>query len=139
MPDEDKNILESKPGKKSLKHAFVICFDLECSLLKMNTCDNNPKKSYTIAKELHKSSGYSLVTRYSFDKYENEQTYYRGEDPMKRFCDELKDHVNRTINYEMKSVDPFTAEEKHHMKTNNYVIYAKRNFVLIKVIKKNTN
>ena len=68
MPDEDKNILESKPGKKSLKHAFVICVDLECSLLKMNTCDNNPKKSYTIAKALHKPLGYSLDTCCSFDK-----------------------------------------------------------------------
>ena len=31
----DNNILESKPGKKSLKHPFVIYADLEC-LLKKN-------------------------------------------------------------------------------------------------------
>ena len=30
MPDANKNILESKPGKKSLKHVFVIYVDLEC-------------------------------------------------------------------------------------------------------------
>ena len=43
MPDVDNNILESKPGKKSLKHPFIIYADLECLLLKMNTCNNNPK------------------------------------------------------------------------------------------------
>ena len=59
MPDADNNILKSKPGTKSLKHAFVICADLECLLLKINTCDNNPNKSYTIAKALRKPSGYS--------------------------------------------------------------------------------
>ena len=68
MPDVDNNILQSKPGKKSLKNAFVIYADLECLLLKMNTCNNNPNKSYTTAKALHKSSGYSLLTSCSFDK-----------------------------------------------------------------------
>ena len=50
MPDPKKNILESEPGKKSLKHAFVIYADLECLLFKINTCNNNPNKSYTTVK-----------------------------------------------------------------------------------------
>ena len=78
MPDVNKNILESKLGKKPLKNAFVIYADLECLLLKMNTCNNNPNKSYTIAKVLHKPSGYSLLTSSSFDKTENKKTYYVG-------------------------------------------------------------
>ena len=53
MPDANKNTLESKPWKKSLKHAFVINGDLECLLLKMSTCNNNPNKSYTTVKVLH--------------------------------------------------------------------------------------
>ena len=83
MHDANNNILESKPGKKSLKHAFVIYADLECLLLKMNTCNNNninnnnPNKSYTIAKAIHTPSRYSLLTSCSFDKSENKQTYYR--------------------------------------------------------------
>ena len=32
MPDDDNNILKSKTGKKSSKHDFVICADLECLL-----------------------------------------------------------------------------------------------------------
>ena len=71
IPDVDNNMLESKPGKKSLKNAFIIYADLECLLLKMNTCNNNPNKAYTTAKALHKISGYSLLTSCSFDKSEN--------------------------------------------------------------------
>ena len=37
MLDAENNILKSKPGKKSLKHPFIIYADLECLLLKMNT------------------------------------------------------------------------------------------------------
>ena len=112
MPDVDNNILESKPGKKSLKHPFTIYADLECLLLKMNTCNNNPNKSYTTAKALHNPSGYSLLISCSFDRLENKLTYYRGKDCMKRFCDDLKEHVTRITNYEMKPMDPLTEEEK---------------------------
>ena len=120
--------------KKSLKHAFVIYADLECLLLKMNTCNNN-NKSYTTAKALHKPSGYSLLTSCSFDKSENKQTYYRGRDCMKRFCNDLKEHLTRITNYEMKPMDPLTEAVKNHMKIKSYVIYVRKNFVPI-IIKK---
>ena len=100
MSDFDNNILESKPGKKSLKHPFIIYADLECLLLKMNTCNNNLNKSYKTAKVLHKLSGYSLLPSCSFDKSENKQTYHRKRDCMKRFCNDLKEHVIRIINNE---------------------------------------
>ena len=77
----------------------------------MNTCNNN-NKSYTTAKALHKPSGYSLLTSCSFDKSENKQTFYRGRDCMKRFCDDLKEHVTRITNYEMKPMDPLAEDEK---------------------------
>ena len=92
MPDVDNNILESKPRKKSLKHPFIIYADLECLLSKTNTCNNNPNKSYT-AKALHNPAGYSLLTSCSFDKSKNKQTYCRGRDYMKRFCDDLKEQL----------------------------------------------
>ena len=112
MPDVDNNILESKPEKKSLKNAFIIYADLECLLLKMNTCNNNLNKSYTTAKALHKPSGYSLLTSCSFDKSKNKQTYYRGKDCMERFCDNLKEHVTKITNYEIKPMNPLTEEEE---------------------------
>ena len=85
---------------------------MECLLLKINTCDNDLNKSYTTAKALHKPSGYSLVKYCSFDKSKNEQTYYRGKNCMKKFCDDLKEHVNRIINFEMKPMTLLTDEEK---------------------------
>ena len=89
MPDEDNNILEYIPEEKSLKVLFIIYDDLEC-LLK-NKINTYPDKSYTKKKEVHKPSGYSLVTCYSFDKSKNERKHYRGEDCMKMFCKDLKD------------------------------------------------
>ena len=73
MPDEDNKILKYILGKKSLKVPFVIYADLECLLQKINTCQNNPEKSYTEKKATHKPSGYSLLTCCSFDKSKNEQ------------------------------------------------------------------
>ena len=135
MPDVDNNIFENKPGKKSLKHPFIIYADLEYFLLKMNTCNNNLNMSYTTPKALHKPSGYSLLTSCSFDKLENKQTYYRGRDCMKRFCDNLKEHVTRITNHEMKPMDSLTEEEKQSYKNQELSIYVRKNFVLI-IIKK---
>ena len=81
-------------------------------IIKMNRWNNNPNKSYTPAKALHKPSGYSLLTSCSFDKSENKQTYYRKRDCMKRFCNDLKEHFIRIINYETKPMIALTEEEK---------------------------
>ena len=44
---------------------------------------------------------------------------------MKRFCDDLNEHITRISNYEMKPV------KKNHMKIKSYVIYAIKSFVPI--------
>ena len=53
IPDEDNKILKYIPGEKSLKVPFIIYVDLECLLRKINTCQNNPEKSYTEKKAKH--------------------------------------------------------------------------------------
>ena len=68
MPDKSNKTLKYVPGKKSLRVPFIIYADLECLLKKINTCQNNPEKSYTEKKALHKPLGYSLLTCYSFNK-----------------------------------------------------------------------
>ena len=60
MRDEDNKILKYIPGEK-LKVPFIYA-DLECLLQKINTLQNNPKKSYTEKKATHRPSHYSLVT-----------------------------------------------------------------------------
>ena len=62
-------------------------------------------------------SGCSLFTHSSFDKTKNNLDYYRGEDCMKKFCKDLREHSTKIINYEKKDVIPLTKkEEKHHNK-----------------------
>ena len=90
MPTEDNKILKYISGEKSLRVPFIIYADIECLPQKINSCQNNSKKLYTEKKAVHKPSGYSLVTCCSFDKSKNERKYYRGEDCMKMFCNDLK-------------------------------------------------
>ena len=47
MPDEDKKILKYNPGEKSLKVPFIVYAYLECLVGKINTCQNDAKKSFT--------------------------------------------------------------------------------------------
>ena len=58
MADENNKILKYNPGEKSLKVPFIIYPDLECLLKKLDTCQNNPEKSYTEKKAKHRPSGY---------------------------------------------------------------------------------
>ena len=102
MPDENSKILKYNPGEKSLKVPYIIYADLECLPEKVNTCQNNPEKSYTEKKAKHKPSGYSLVRCCSFDKSKNECIYYRGKDCMERFCKDLRGQAMKIINYEKK-------------------------------------
>ena len=56
---------------------------------------------------------------------------------MKMFCNELKEQVNKIINYEMKAMTLLTNEEKESYKNQEIVTYVEKNFVLIKIIKNN--
>ena len=116
MPAEDNKILKYNHGEKSMKVSFVICADLECLLVKINTCRNNPEKSSTTKISKHSPSGYSLFTCSSFDTKEKKLDCHRGEDCMKEFCKDLKKHVTRIIKYDKKKMILLTKEERktHH-------------------------
>ena len=47
MPTENNNTLKYNHGEKSLKVPFTIYADLECLLIKQQSCQNNPNDSYT--------------------------------------------------------------------------------------------
>ena len=47
-------------------------------------------------------SGYSLFTQCSFDSTKTKLDGYRAKDCMKRFCEDLKEHATKVINYEKK-------------------------------------
>ena len=60
---------------KSLWIPFVIYTNLECLLVKQQSCQNNPGKSYTERKAIHEACGYSLDFISSFDLKENKHSF----------------------------------------------------------------
>ena len=67
MPEENNKKLKNKQEEKSMRVPFIIYFDIECLLEKMNTRHNNPEKSSTTKINKHTPSGYSLFTHCPFD------------------------------------------------------------------------
>ena len=98
---------------------FVIHADLESLLENMNTCYDSHEKSSTTKINKHTPSGFSLFTYCSFDTTKNKLDYYRGEDCMKKFCLDLREHATQIINYEKKEMILLTKkEEKNYNKQN---------------------
>ena len=102
MPIEDNNKLKCNHGEKSLKAPFAIYADLECLLIKQQSCQNNLNESYTERKAMHEPCGYSLDLVSSFDSKQNKHNFYRGKDCIKRFCSDLKELPTKIIDYEEK-------------------------------------
>ena len=112
MPTKGNNTIKYNHGEKSIKMPFTIYADLDCLLEKINTCQNDPNKSSIAKINKHAPSGYSIFTHCSFDESKNKINYYRGDDCMKKFCKDLREHSTKIINYEKKKMIPLTTEEK---------------------------
>ena len=63
--NQENKYISSTSGKSTLKIPFIIHADLECLLLKMDSCENTPKRSYSEKKALHVPSGFSILICYS--------------------------------------------------------------------------
>ena len=128
MPSPNNNIIKYNQGEKSLELPFIIYADLECLLKKIDTCYNNPDLSSTTKINQHKPSGYSIYTNCSFNKSNNKLSYYRGEDCMKRFCKDLKDHATKIIDFKKKTMIPLTKEEDDNYNKENICHICKKEF-----------
>ena len=91
--------------------SFTIYADLECLLIKQQSCQNNPNEFYTERKVMHEPCGYALTLVISFDSKQNKHNFYRGKDCIKRFCSDLKQFGTKIINYEGKVMIPLTDKE----------------------------
>ena len=125
MPNKDNNLIKYNQGDKSLKLPFIIYADLECLL---KTCQNNPDLSSTTQINQHIPSGYSIYTSCSFDKSNNKLSYYKGEDCMRRFCKDLKDHATKIINFKKKIITPLTKEEEDNYNKENICHICEKEF-----------
>ena len=128
MPTKDNNIIKYNHGEKSMKLPFLIYADLECLLEKMSTCQNNPNKSSTTKINKHTPSGYSIFTSCSFDVSKNKINYYRGDDCMKKFCKDLREHGIKIINYEKKRMISLATEGKIHYNKQKICYTCKKEF-----------
>ena len=79
---------------------------------KIDTCYINPDLSSTTKINQQIPSGYSIYTNCSFDKSNNKLSYYSGEDCMKRFYKDLKDHATKIIDSKKKTMMPLTKKEE---------------------------
>ena len=111
-----------------MKLPFVIYADLECLFENLSTCQNNPNKSSTTKINKHTPSGYSLFTHCSFDESKNKLNYYRGDDCMKKFCKDLREHATKTINYEKKKMIPLTTIEEIYYNKQKRCYICKKEF-----------
>ena len=70
---------------------------------KNDGCKNNPKNSSTTKVIKHVPSGFSMSTISSFKNIENKHDVYRGKDCMKKFCESLREHAMKIIDFKKKN------------------------------------
>ena len=90
MPNWIEEILKYNPEEKSLKAPF----EKNTNLVKTIPKSLTQKKKFR-----HEPSGWTMLTKCSFDKKENKCYYYRGKDCIDKMCKKLKKHVLKIINY----------------------------------------
>ena len=111
------NCVHSYRTENKLNVHKKVCENRNYCKIQMPSNDNNfikynPDLSSTTKISQHVPSGYSIFTNCTFDKSYNKLIYYRGEDCMKRFCKDLRDHATRTIDFKKKFIIPLTKDEE---------------------------
>ena len=104
MSSEGTQILEFKQYQKSDKAPFIIYADLECLREKIDGSKNNPEISSSAKVSEHILSGFSMSTIPLFKDIENKHDAYRGKDCMKKFCESLREHVMKILNFKKKKL-----------------------------------
>ena len=112
MPSEETKMLKFNHYKKSDKAHFIIYADLECIIEKIDECKNNPENLSTTKVSEHTLSGFSMSTISSFRSIENKHDVCRGKDCMKKFCEFLREHAMKIINFKKKKMKLLTKEQQ---------------------------
>ena len=66
---------------------------------KMVGCKNNSENSSATKVSEHIPSAFSMPTISSFRSIENKHDVYRGKDCEKKFCESLREHAMKIINF----------------------------------------
>ena len=54
----------------------------------------------------------SMSTIWTFDGIENKHDVYRGDNDMNNFCESLREHAMKIINFEKKKIIPLKNKQK---------------------------
>ena len=100
MPLEDTKMLDFNKYKKS---------DI---IKKIDGCKSNLENSSKAKVSEHIPSGFSMCTISSFRSKENTHDIYRDKDCMIEFCEFLRDHVIKIINFKKKKMNLLTKEHQ---------------------------
>ena len=116
MSSEDSKILEFNQYQKSDKATFIIYADriiyAKCIIKKIDGCKNNPENSSTAKVSKYIPSRFSMSTISSFRSIGNKHDVCRGKDCMKRFCEFLREHAMKIINFKKKKIKLLTKAQQ---------------------------
>ena len=76
----------------------------------MDECKNNPENSFTTKVSKLIPSGFSMPIISSLRSIENKHDVYRGKDWMKKFCEFVREHTMKIINFKKKKMELLTKE-----------------------------
>ena len=69
---------------------------------KIDRFKTNPENSFTTKVGKHIPSDFSMSTISSFESIGNNHDVYRGKDCMRKFCESLREHTMKKINFKKK-------------------------------------
>ena len=92
-------ILEFNQYQKSDRAAIILYAYLQCIVEKIDECKNNPEHLYTtkVCKSIPSGLPMSTISLFRSIKYKH--GVYRGNNCMKKFCEYLRDHAMKIINF----------------------------------------
>ena len=99
---------------------------------KITIYSKQPRKILYRKKARHEPSGWSMFTRFLFDKRENKLNYYRGKDCIENLCKKLKESAMEKINYAEKEMISLTHEENNFYNKQGVCYICKEKFCINK-------
>ena len=112
MLSEDTKIYEFNQYQKSDKASFINYVNLECIIEKIDGCKNNPENSFTTKVSEHIPSSFLMSVISSFISIENKHDVFRSKDCMKKFCEYLREHAMKIINFKKKKKMKLLTKDK---------------------------
>ena len=110
MPFENTEILEFNQYQKPDKAPFIIYADLECIIEKIDGCKSNHENPSKTKVSEHIASVSNHINNIFIYKYRKKYDVYRGKYCMNKFCEFLRKHATKIINFRKKKMKLLTKD-----------------------------